>query len=101
MSAGTRDQMNDALSCSGKRVLVVGLGLFGGGVGAARYASEQGATVRVTDLRSETDLAPSLAALEGLDIDYRLGKHSEADFRELGRLLLMFSLTPHSQGSIA
>lgn len=37
----------------------------------------------------------NLARYMGYELD-----GSEADFRELGRLLLMFSLTPHSQGSV-
>ena len=38
----------------------MGLGHFGGGVGAARWLARQGAEVTVTDLASEAVLAPSL-----------------------------------------
>ena len=48
----------------GKRVLVVGLGLFGGGVGAAQFLVREGAEVTVTDLRSREDLAASLHELD-------------------------------------
>jgi UDP-N-acetylmuramoylalanine--D-glutamate ligase len=66
----------------GRRVLVMGLGLLGGGVASARYAVAQGATeVTVTDLRSADMLAPSVAKLEGLPIRYVLGRHDEEDFR--------------------
>jgi UDP-N-acetylmuramoylalanine--D-glutamate ligase len=64
----------------GKRAVVMGLGLFGGGVGAARYLVAQGAQVTVTDLRSKEDLATSVFALEGLPIRFRLGGHDSADF---------------------
>jgi len=52
----------------GKRVLVMGLGLQGSGMAAARYAAQQGAIVRVTDMKSPEILAPSVQALAGLPI---------------------------------
>src|SRR5579859_4738788 len=64
----------------GKRVLVMGLGLHGSGMGAARYACQQGAIVRVTDMRDATVLAPSVQALAGLPIEFLLGQHREEDF---------------------
>ena len=72
---------DDPNALRGRRVLVMGLGLLGGGVAAARYAVEQGAAeVVVTDLRSEETLAPSIARLAGLPIRYVLGRHDSADF---------------------
>ncbi len=68
------------MDLSGKRVLIMGLGLHGSGIASARYASQQGAKVRVTDLRSEEILAPSIAALAGLPIEYVLGEHRNEDF---------------------
>lgn len=64
----------------GKNVLVVGLGLLGGGLGIARFFAELGARVRVTDQKSEQELAPSIRALHGLSIEYTLGRHDVADF---------------------
>ncbi len=64
----------------GKRVLVMGLGLQGSGMAAARYAAEQGATVRVTDMKPPEILAPSVQALAGLPIEFILGRHREEDF---------------------
>jgi len=43
----------------GKRVLVMGLGLQGSGMAAARYAAQQGAIVRVTDMKAPDILAPN------------------------------------------
>lgn len=63
-----------------KRVLVMGLGLNGGGVGAARFFVWAGARVTVTDLRRATELAPSVRALKGLPIRYVLGRHRVSDF---------------------
>ncbi|MBO0777697.1 MAG: UDP-N-acetylmuramoyl-L-alanine--D-glutamate ligase [Ktedonobacteraceae bacterium] len=65
----------------GKRVLVMGLGLQGSGMAAARYAAQQGAQVRATDMRSPEVLAPSVKALSGLPIEFVLGQHREEDFR--------------------
>jgi UDP-N-acetylmuramoylalanine--D-glutamate ligase len=65
----------------GKKVLVMGLGLLGGGVGVARIFAEIGAKVTVTDLKNEKGLAPSLKKLQGLEIRFVLGKHDEKDFK--------------------
>jgi len=58
----------------------MGLGLFGGGVGAARFLVSQGADVTVTDLKSTEELSASLKLLNGLPVKYRLGGHLEEDF---------------------
>src|SRR5258707_301914 len=85
MSAGdwqdVRGTPGDPNALRGKRVLIMGLGLLGGGVAAARHAVEQGAAeVVATDLRDEAVLAPSIAKLAGLPIRYVLGRHDMADF---------------------
>jgi UDP-N-acetylmuramoylalanine--D-glutamate ligase len=65
-----------------RTVTVMGLGGFGGGVGAVRFLAESGAKVIVTDLRLEEELRPSLAQLDpAWPIILRLGQHNEADFR--------------------
>lgn len=61
----------------------MGLGRFGGGVGAARFAVAQGAAdVLVTDKLPESELQDAIAALEGLPIRYRLGEHRAEDFTQ-------------------
>ncbi len=65
----------------GKRALVMGLGVHGGGLGVARFLVERGADVTVTDLRDATVLQLTLDALAGLPIRYVLGQHREEDFR--------------------
>jgi UDP-N-acetylmuramoylalanine--D-glutamate ligase len=60
----------------------MGLGLFGGGVGLARYLALQGADVTVTDLQPEDKLRDSLKALASLPIRFILGEHREQDFTE-------------------
>jgi len=67
------------LEVSGLRAVVMGLGGFGGGLGAARWLAEQGADVLVTDLRSEEELAESVRALPG-GVETCFGEHRAADF---------------------
>ncbi|OWK27060.1 MAG: UDP-N-acetylmuramoylalanine--D-glutamate ligase [Parcubacteria group bacterium GW2011_GWA2_38_13b] len=63
-----------------KRITVVGLGLLGGGVGAARFFCENGARVTVTDLKTENELQESIQQLNKFKINYVLGGHREEDF---------------------
>lgn len=66
-------------SLEGKRVTVMGLGRFGGGLGVAKWLHARGARVLVTDMASADGLAQPLAELpEG--IETRLGAHQESDF---------------------
>jgi len=67
---------------AGKRVLVLGLGRFGGGIGVSRFLVGEGARVTVTDLGEEAGLAESLSQLQGLPITFHLGGHQEQDFLE-------------------
>ena len=77
-----------------ERVTIFGLGLFGGGEGAARYFAERGATVTVTDRRDATELAESLAALAGLPIEYHLGGHPDSDFTDADRVIVNPGVPP-------
>jgi UDP-N-acetylmuramoylalanine--D-glutamate ligase len=70
------------MSFRGRRVTIMGLGHFGGGVEAARWFARHGAEVSVTDLADEETLAESLGALQGERIArFHLGGHREEDFR--------------------
>ncbi|MEX2214554.1 MAG: UDP-N-acetylmuramoyl-L-alanine--D-glutamate ligase [Phycisphaeraceae bacterium] len=62
------------------RIVVMGLGRFGGGVGVTRFLVARGAQVLVTDKDKPEDLKDSIAQLEGLEIAYRLGGHLIEDF---------------------
>ncbi|MCX5685750.1 MAG: UDP-N-acetylmuramoyl-L-alanine--D-glutamate ligase [Planctomycetota bacterium] len=66
----------------------MGLGLFGGGVGAARYLAGLGAHVTVTDKKDAKTLAPSIKALEGLPVTFHLGGHSAADFAQAAAVVV-------------
>jgi len=65
-----------------KRVTVMGLGRFGGGVGVTRWLARAGARLTLTDKLPAAELGDSLAQFDGLEINYRLGGHDERDFRE-------------------
>lgn len=70
------------ISLTGKRVTVMGLGRFGGGAAAARYAAKQGARVTVTDLASKESLRTTLDTLADVPLEQiRLGTHAPEDFR--------------------
>jgi UDP-N-acetylmuramoylalanine--D-glutamate ligase len=62
----------------GKKVLVFGLGQQGGGVGDANWLVRQGAHVRVTDQKSETELSAAIASLD-VHVERSLGAHVQAD----------------------
>jgi UDP-N-acetylmuramoylalanine--D-glutamate ligase len=70
------------MNLQGKRVVVMGLGQFGGGAGATRFLVSQGATVLVTDKDPADKLAASVAQLADLGsaVTFRLGEHVESDF---------------------
>lgn len=78
----TADHLQPFERFRGRRGLVMGLGLFGGGVEAAKFLCGYCARVVVTDLRDAATLAESIAELQGLPIEYRLGEHREDDFRD-------------------
>lgn len=65
-----------------KRVTVMGLGRFGGGVGVTRWLVRNGAKVLVTDNQPTEKLTASLKKISDLNVELRLGRHDEADFRD-------------------
>jgi len=71
-----------AAALKNARVTVMGLGRFGGGVGAVRWLCAQGARVLVTDMAPAGDLSESLREIEALPVELRLGGHDERDFRD-------------------
>ncbi len=68
-------------SLKDKKVLVWGLGISGGGVNVARFFAEQGADVRVTDMKTEEQLQTSVDELKQFkNISYKLGTQDKEDF---------------------
>ena len=66
---------------TGKKVLVMGLGRFGGGVDVVRYAARAGAHVVVTDKATPEKLGDSIAMVSDLpEVEFHLGRHDAEDF---------------------
>jgi UDP-N-acetylmuramoylalanine--D-glutamate ligase len=66
-----------------KKVLIMGLGRFGGGVDVAEFATRAGAKVIVTDLAPAAQLSDSIDKLEEFpDIEFHLGSHDPVDFQQ-------------------
>jgi UDP-N-acetylmuramoylalanine--D-glutamate ligase len=87
---------------SHKRVTVMGLGSFGGGIGAASFLAGQSARVTVTDLKSEHDLAESITALRGKgDIRFVLGSHKITDFTDTDLVVVSPAVPRNSEYVLA
>jgi len=84
------------MQLNGKRITVMGLGRFGGGVGVARFLVSQGAAVTVTDLDSRENLAESVAAV-GEGVAYHLGGHRPEDFAEADIVVANPAVRPDSE----
>jgi len=76
--------MNKILSeYKNKKIVVMGLGINGGGVEAAKWFALRGANVLATDLRNEEILKPSLQKLKKFkNISFVLGQHRKKDFQK-------------------
>ena len=91
------DASPDSLPSRDLRVLVFGLGRFGGGVGATRFFCDRGCDVTVTDLRSKKELADSVAELERSGVStWRLGEHREEDFRRHDWVVVNPAIPPNN-----
>jgi len=67
----------------GKNIAIWGLGLNRGGVESAKFFSENGAQVKVIDIKSEEDLASSVKELKGYpNISFIFGKQEEKFFED-------------------
>jgi UDP-N-acetylmuramoylalanine--D-glutamate ligase len=83
---------------SGKTVLVMGLGRFGGGADSAKFAAACGADVIVTDLAGPDELAGSLARLKDYpNFEYHLGSHSEEDFEKADIIIANPAVPPDNR----
>lgn len=70
----------DRARFAGRRITVWGLGVFGGGVAAARHLARAGADVLVIDTKPAAALADSVAALERLPgVRFGLGRAHTGD----------------------
>ena len=79
-----------------RRVVVMGLGRFGGGVGVSRFLAEQGARVLVTDVLPEDQLADSIRQLEDVPVEFRLGEHRKDDFADADIVIVNPAVDPRN-----
>jgi UDP-N-acetylmuramoylalanine--D-glutamate ligase len=92
--------MNTPHSPAGRRALVMGLGRFGGGLGAARWLADAGAQVVVTDTAPAEQLAASVAQLapwvERGSVALHLGGHRAEDFESAEWVIANPAVRPDS-----
>ena len=82
---------------SDKKILVMGLGRFGGGLDAARFGHEAGAAVTVTDMATADDLRDSVNQLEALQgVQLVLGRHEHSDFAAADIVIVNPAVPPDS-----
>jgi UDP-N-acetylmuramoylalanine--D-glutamate ligase len=84
------------LELKDKRITVMGLGRFGGGLGLAHWLVEQDAQVTVTDLQSAEQLSDSLEQIADIQamLTLRLGVHQKSDFTDAD-LVVANPAVPH------
>ncbi|WP_437193085.1 UDP-N-acetylmuramoyl-L-alanine--D-glutamate ligase [Planctomicrobium sp. SH527] len=71
------------LNLQNRRVTVMGLGHFGGGIGVVEYLLRQGALVTLTDLQTREQLASSLAQIDESKLTgLILGEHRDELFTD-------------------
>ncbi len=77
-------------------VTVMGLGRFGGGLGAVKFLLDRGARVTVTDLRPEAQLAETLKEFDASQlVRLHCGGHVDADFAEAQLLVVNPAVKPN------
>ena len=89
--------MRPAGRYEGVRALVMGVGRFGGGAGAARFLTREGARVTVTDLRSAAELPEARTELSGLELEWVLGEHRARDFERAELVVANPAVSPRSE----
>lgn len=82
-----------------RRVTIMGLGRFGGGVAVAAYLAEQGAQLTITDLRQPDALQESIQCLTdaGVEATWYLGSHPDAAFDNCEYLFVNPGVPPGNQ----
>lgn len=76
----------------------MGLGRFGGGVDAAKFISETGAKVTITDLAEPKQLADSIDQLKDYpQIEYHLGSHNKTDFEHADIIVVNPAVAPDNK----
>ena len=88
----------EANHLAGKRITIMGLGRFGGGLGAARFFARHGSRVTVTDLAQASTLEQSIRELaDEPEIIFHLGEHLADDFTEADAIVVNPAVPPSSE----
>lgn len=96
-AASTNKPNPSSIDVNKKRVTVMGLGRFDGGVAATRWLARQGARVLVTDREPAEKLAQSVAQIADLpNVELRLGGHEEHDFTNADLIVVNPAVPPNS-----
>lgn len=77
---------------SGKRILIVGLAKTG--VSLAKFLTKNGAQVTISDHKSKAELAGSLEAVEGMNVQLELGGHTPKTFLQQDMIILSPGVPP-------
>lgn len=65
----------------GKKVLIMGLGLHGRGVGVVKFFAKHKARITITDLRTKEELSPTLKKIRHIPYTGVFGKHRLKEFK--------------------
>lgn len=63
----------------GKKVLLVGLGILGGGLSMAKFLIKEGAILRIIDKNPKENFTKEIKALSKSKVSYYFGDHRESD----------------------
>ncbi len=81
------------MDLAGKNILIVGFGMSG--IATARFAKNKGASVTISDMASEKELAPNLSAAQELGVNMEFGQHTVNTF-ERADLIVISPGVPHT-----
>jgi len=96
--SNTKYRISNKEFFAGKKVLVMGLGRFGGGVDFAKFACNAGAKVTITDLASAGQLQDSVKELkEFSQVEFHLGGHSVGDFEQADIVIVNPAVAPNNE----
>ena len=88
MTTPGAEAARNSADLAGSRALVLGLGRFGGGLGAARWLLGEGARVTVTDRLPQSELAEPAAELASAGATLALGGHDGLDVSDYDLLVV-------------
>lgn len=94
----SKDKIAGIDDLKGSRVLIMGLGRFGGGLDSAIFARRAGARVTITDLAPAEKLTASLEDLKDhKDITLHLGGHKKTDFARADVVIVNPAVPPENE----